>query len=180
MFILANAGLPMLMVGLPFMILLLIPIVAIEATWYRRFLAVSWREAWAGSWKANLWSTFAGIPITWLSLVILEFVLMASVGISSDSKLLAESYVVSYFYFLMTSPWLIPVRDGFGLVIIGAMMVLLLPAYLVSYLGETRVLQKRWPTIDRHKIRRNCWFAHMVTYGLLFLLAWFRLHTLSR
>lgn len=180
MFLFANAGLPMLMVGLPLMLVLLVPIVAIEAWYYQRFLCLSWREAWRGSWKANLWSTCVGIPITWLALVILEFALMSTLPIHSQSTILAESYFVSYLYFLMTSPWVIPVREGFGLVVTGAMTVLLLPAYLISYLGEARVLQRLWPDLDRHHIRQQCWYVHLVTYGILFLLAWIRLYAQSR
>jgi hypothetical protein len=177
----ANAGLPMLMLGLPALLLALVPIVYLEAIYYRRRLPVTWNQALNGSWKANVWSTLVGIPLTWLALVIIEFGTMYFFGNSFNSRspILAESYLASYLYFVITSPLLIPVRDGLDLVIAGASMVLLLPCYLVSYLGESRVLQKKWPELDPKLIRKHVWYAHLLTYGLLFLLAWYRLHSLA-
>lgn len=177
----ANSGLPMLMLGLPAMLLALVPIVFIEALYYRRRLPVTWRQALDGSWKANVWSTLVGIPLTWFALVIIQFGTMSffSNSFNSRSPILAESYLVSYLYFVITSPWLIPLRDGFDQVVAGASMVLLLPCYVVSYLGESRVLQRKWPELDPKLIYRHVWYVHLLTYGLLFLFAWYRLHSLA-
>jgi len=175
--LLANAGLPMLMIGLPVMVMLLVPIACIEAAWYKTFLPVSWKRACLGSLKANCWSTFAGLPVTWL---IWTMAGLMSLGIVAATKSISletfvDSYVIGFLYLVATSGWLVPVQgDGMEVVILGAGLVLLLPAYLASYLLEARMLQRGWVELDRTQVYRQVWLAHVCSYGLLYLVGIYR------
>ncbi|MEO8102558.1 MAG: hypothetical protein ABI790_08530 [Betaproteobacteria bacterium] len=62
----------MLMLTLPVAVLALVPVVLVEAMIGRRMLGLGWREAIKVFGIANLHSTFWGIPLTWLALLLLE------------------------------------------------------------------------------------------------------------
>ena len=69
---LANAGVPMLFVQMPLLLIALPVVIAIEAALCRRWLGVSWRQAWKGAGIANALSTIVGFPILWVALVIIQ------------------------------------------------------------------------------------------------------------
>lgn len=175
--LLANAGLPMLFVGVPLMVLLLVPIVLVEAVWYCAALRVPLGQSLAGSLRANIWSTFVGIPLAllaWLLLGILGFYVAGAV----DPYTLVTSRPLGTLYFFLASGWLPPVPE-MEIVIRGACLVLLLPAYLISYLGEARLLIKRWPHLNPSHVRRHTWYAHLLSYTLLYALALYRYCSLA-
>jgi hypothetical protein len=175
----ANAGLPMLFVGWPVLVAALIPITAVEAMWYRRFLKLPGKRAWRGSLKANIRSTFVGLPVAWFIWAALGGV---TVGITSSSGLISrelflESYTVAFLYLVATSAWLLPTPGGSNeVLLLGAGMILMLPAYLVSYLTEARILRSEWTDRNPDQVYRHVWLAHLVTYGLLYLAAGFRFY----
>ena len=69
---LANAGVPMLFVQMPLLLLALPVVIAIETALCRRWLSVSWKQAWKATAIANVVSTLAGFPIMWIALVLLQ------------------------------------------------------------------------------------------------------------
>jgi hypothetical protein len=182
MAVVANAGVPMLFVGLPFMAALLLPVILIEAVWYWRFLRLPWSVAWRGSGQANLWSCCCGLPLAWF-----VWFLAGSLGVSlvTASGLVTQeqflwSKTVGFLFLFATSAWLYPGGDfSDGVLLQGAGLVLLLPAYLVSYLGEARLLRRRWPWLEPRRLRRQVWLAHLITYGLLYVVAGCRFYHLT-
>ena len=178
MLIFANAGVPMLYVGLPWMIGLLIPIVLLEACWYWRFLRIPWRAAWGGSCGANLWSTCIGLPVAWFVWVVVGHASLATAQSSGvvTQQMMLESYPIGFLYLVATSGWLIPTPGMGEVLLLGAGMVLLLPAYLVSYMGEARILQSQWSAREPKEVYRQVWRAHLLSYGLLYLLAGYRFY----
>lgn len=70
----ADAGVPMLFVTWPGMLLALIPVVAIEALIIRPRLKLAAGDAVRFTGIANLASTVVGIPLAWLTLVAVELV----------------------------------------------------------------------------------------------------------
>ena len=68
----ANAGLPMLVLALPLMTGALLPVVAVEAWVLAPALGLGLRVAARLSLVANLVSTFVGVPLTWLGLMVLQ------------------------------------------------------------------------------------------------------------
>ena len=67
----ADIGLPMLFVVWPPLVLLLLPVIAIEASCAHRVLGLDWRRALSVSGRANLISTLLGVPLAWLLIVLL-------------------------------------------------------------------------------------------------------------
>jgi len=47
------------------------------------------------------------------------------------------------------------------------MLVMMIPAYLVTRYRETRVLRRKRPDVPARSIRRECLFANSITYLLL-------------
>jgi hypothetical protein len=179
--LLANVGLPLVCAGMPILILLLVPVVAIEATWYRYALKISWEEAANGSWKANLWSTLIGIP-----LALVAWSMAGTVGMGWQFALAQEygglgppeARYLAVLLFIVAGGW---VMDGSEVGIWGGALVMLLPAYLVSYIGEARQLKKAWPNLEPKRVYRQCWLAHLCTYALLYAIAiWFYLDAVER
>ncbi len=70
----ANAGVPMLFVQMPFLLVSLPVIIAIEAVLCRRWLGLGWKQAWSGSAVANGVSTIFGFPILWVALIVVQMI----------------------------------------------------------------------------------------------------------
>jgi hypothetical protein len=176
MTLLANAGVPMLFVGLPYMAAVLLPVVLIEACWYWRFIGVPWSLAWRGSLVANLWSLCLGLLLAWIVWVLVGHMsvrLAESTGWVTQEQFL-QSYTVGFLYLVATSGWLFPNPGISEVLLLGAGMVLMLPAFVVSYLSEARILQWAWPQRGRRRVYRHVWLAHVVSYGLLYAIAAYR------
>ena len=136
--LLANMGVPMVCVTIPTMLIALFPIAWIESLVYRSRLELPRKEAFWGTFSANLCSTLVGVPIVWLPLVIAQISIGGSRawGIeTSRQKLEAVT---------LQAAWLIPYRDHTGWMIPAAALVLLLPFYLGSVFVEHWILAKRW------------------------------------
>jgi hypothetical protein len=81
----ANAGVPMIALLWPAAWVLLLPIIFLEAYVAKRVLAMQQGTAVRMSARANLVSTFAGIPLTWLVLFLLEVWVLNS-GLAGDGR----------------------------------------------------------------------------------------------
>jgi hypothetical protein len=111
----ANAGIPMVCVSIPTMLLALFPIAWVESLFYRSALNLDRKDAFWGSVAANVWSTW---------------------GIETAEQRL---HVVT-----LQAPWLIPYQGDTGWMIPAASLVLLFPFYVASVLVEYLVLKNRW------------------------------------
>jgi hypothetical protein len=110
--IIADMGIPMIFVTLPLMVVALLPIAGLESLVYRKYLRLSWTEAFVGGLIANLWSTLAGIPLTWLLLVIGQFAIgganawgLDTLQDRMDAVTLQAAWLMPYEKDL---PWMIP------------------------------------------------------------------------
>jgi hypothetical protein len=180
--VIANAGIPMLFVGMPFMVAVLVPVLLIEAAWYWRFLRIPWAVAWRGSLAANLWSTFLGLPLAWAVWVFVGVVAIASAQYSGlfTTELFLTSYAVGVLVLVASSGWLLPTGSANEVLLLGAGLVLLLPAYLMSYVSEAKILQSKWRGSDPRAVYRQVWLAHLVSYGLLYLIAGYRFYSIAQ
>src|SRR5574340_1280157 len=61
----ANAGVPVIADTAAFMIILLIPIIVIEAAILRKYLDIAYKKAFKSSMCANVLSTIAGLPMAY-------------------------------------------------------------------------------------------------------------------
>jgi hypothetical protein len=158
--LLADAGVPMLFVTLPLMLIALVPIVALEATVVRRITAASWRSATGAALFANLLSTVVGISLTWLVLLGVEFA-----GAAVLPKTLSEG-TSNLFSVTLGAPWFAAPENQYWWMIPTAQLFLLIPFFVVSYLIE-RWLTAYWlkDTITRERAYRASWYANCLSYG---------------
>ncbi len=86
----ADAGVPMLWLVWPAAWMMLVPIIALEAVVARRVLTTGWAESLKVSTVANVVSTLAGIPLTWLALLLIEFVFAMLLNLLPDNGVVSS------------------------------------------------------------------------------------------
>ncbi len=157
----ANTGLPMLIVAWPVLGIALIPVVVLESALLSRSLNQSFDSAFAPVFEANLWSTLAGVPITWAALLAVELVVGVSLNALPDS--IANSRAVRIAAFPFMAAWILP---SSGLEIKAAFVVLMFAFCVASAEVEHLVLVRRLPGISR-SLRRIVYTFNAASYALL-------------
>jgi hypothetical protein len=161
--ILANAGVPMIFLTLPPMIVLLIPVILIEFLAFRNIAATQTiKQKIIGLSVANLFSTFIGWPVAWVILVVLQMVTGGGGAHGLNSPI---GVILSV---TQQAPWLIPYESDLYWMIPVAMTVLMIPFYFVSVYSERWILLKLWKKSERKDVVSLSWRAHIYSY--LFLL----------
>lgn len=160
MFVLANAGLPMLMVVGPVLIVGFVPVWLLESAWLGRTLGGGFRRAIAPVLGANLLSTIVGIPLTWVALVVLQ---MMTQDIRRGDVGLTDVF--------LESAWLPPPRGpsegGIPQLVPIAALFLCVPFYFASALIEGGVLRGTWRDITRRRFWSGVFRANAASYGLI-------------
>jgi hypothetical protein len=158
--LLADAGVPMIFVTLPLMLVALAPIVLLEALVIQKTTGTSWRAAAGASFVANLLSTIAGIPATWFLLFGLDIL----VGTALTNRLSERgNNILSV---TLGAPWFAAPENQYWWMIPTAQLFLLAPFFLVSYLIE-RWLTAYWlrDEITTERAYRASWYANCWSYG---------------
>jgi hypothetical protein len=160
---LANAGVPMLAVQLPILLLLLLPIIALEAAVFVRLLKLPWRGAFAIATAANLASTVVGVPLTWGVLFGVEILVSGGGGHGLSSPWgVFQTAVVQ-------APWLIPYESALYWLVPVANLVLLPGYFLASVFSEQWMVRFRRRDLDPRATKRAVWLANAATYGLILI-----------
>jgi len=152
----ADAGVPMLPVTYPLILLFLVPVIAIEAFYIQRSLRTQWRNTIIATTVTNTLSMLLGYPLIWILLVSLQFQ-------STDFLNQTHSAV---FIMILTAAWPTP---GYGAdwEILAAFVILLIPAFLLSAFVEGILLSRfRWLRSDRRSTH-TVWVANVLSYCFL-------------
>jgi len=163
--ILANAGVPMLMLAFPAAFFLLIPVIGIEWWIARRLAGITPTAKIAGVTIANAVSTLAGWPLMWIVLAALQIKLDPH-GLSwPDSPIQKVASVT------LEAAWLVPYseQDLYWKVPTAA-MVLMIPAFFISIFLERCVLHFFWRSEPLAERKRFVWRANIYSYALLIVL----------
>ena len=173
--LLADAGIPMIALTLPLMLMLLIPVIVIEGILCKKWLGLTNWEAIKSNAVSNLVSTLVGIPIAWAIMLALQFGTMASVDRRShfwDSN----SPLVTVVAFLLHSAWIPPAEGSNAWLIPAAILVLLVPFFFASYGIEYLVMAYMigMPSggpenLAYPRIRTAVRNANLVTYGAMLI-----------
>lgn len=160
--ILANAGVPMLAVQMPLLVMALPVVIAVEACLARRWLRVPWAAAWGWTAVANLVSTLVGFPIAWVACVLAqEFV--GGGGVPNLPEPWFSVYTVT-----VQAPWLLPLEERLRWMVPTAGIVLLVPAFFASVWIEGWIYRRVLaPDAGAPSVRAATWRMHLVTYALL-------------
>jgi hypothetical protein len=157
----ANAGVPMLFLAMPAFVISLLPIIAAEAVYLSKSLALSTGKAVRTVSIANVVSTVIGIPLTWVLLVLLQMVTGGGSAYGTNSTL-GKVLAVTW-----QAPWLIPYEKDLHWMIPVAGLVLLVPFFFASWWSEylvSKILLKDLSAIELKAKVRN---ANLISYGLL-------------
>jgi hypothetical protein len=164
--VVANAGMPMLALHMPALILGLVPIVAVEALILARGFAVPWLRTLWPTGAANLASTFVGVPVAWGALLVLELMTAGAADYGFATPLARFRSIV------LQAPWLLPHRGAEPDWLLPAANLVLLPFYLVaSVLVERWVLRRFYRGVPVQRVNRAVWLANGVSYALLLALS---------
>jgi hypothetical protein len=166
---LANVGLPMLAVAWPLSAPAFIPVVIIESWVVRRALGISWSSATTQMLKANFISTLVGIPLAWVISVAAEFSLAILIVNTTDSRSYPPPGLGEVGNVILTAPWLGPINQGANWILPLAMIVLLVPFFLVSFWIEAWYVGRHLCPETPNQARLAIWKANAYSYTSLFI-----------
>lgn len=169
--LLADAGVPMILIAWPGMLVLLLPIIAAEAAFIIKHTALPHkRVVWATA-SANAVSTVVGIPLTWGILFVCEMGFWEGFSHTSIGSGRWNSPLARIIGTIFSAPWLMPIGKRHWAIPLAA-LVLLIPFLFVSVWVEQQVMKLffRLPRTD-DSLRKAVWGANVVSYGFLFLFA---------
>lgn len=168
---LADIGIPMIFLQWPLMIAAMIPVILVEAVLIRHWVPLSYRDALIGTAQANLMSTFAGIPLAWLAMFVVEMAVLFPAGMAAEKwHWKFDSPFFQAVGFLAEIAWLAPTDESYWLAPLAAAF-LLIPSFYVSVWLERFVCHRAWPDADPAAIRLGVYRANLASYAVLFILA---------
>ncbi len=157
--IIANAGVPMIFLQMPAMLIALIPIIVVEMLIARRLTKLDWKKISVGVSAANIISTIIGIPLSWGIMLGLELLTTGGGVYSGPLEMVAAV--------TLQAAWLIPYENDLFWMVPMAMMVLLIPAFLISVWMERFICLRLWKSIERANVKRAVWVFNAISYGIL-------------
>jgi hypothetical protein len=161
--ILANIGVPMLIVQAPLMIMALPVVIFIEAALCRRWFEMDWKSALKATGIANAVSTLIGLPVMWVGLVAIQMVFGGG-GVPKLSEPWFSIYSVT-----AQAAWLLPYEDRLYWMVPTACLVLLVPAFFVTVWIERMFYQRSIKSdASRISISAATWRMHLFSYAFLF------------
>ena len=161
----ANAGVPMIAIVFPEMILSLVPVILIEIAVLIKRLKINKQKTVLAVVAGNLYSTLFGISLTWIILVVIQVITGGDRGIYNIGILLRNILSVTW-----QAPWLMPSND-LHWQIPAAALFLLIPFFFASWLMETwlEMIILKKEISDKKYFKRSVFFANLFSY--LFLAA---------
>jgi hypothetical protein len=162
---LANAGVPMLFVQAPALIITLPIGILIEALICANYLQIPKKNAFGAATIANLISTVIGFPVLWFALVLIQM-LTGGGGAPRFKDPWLSIYAVT-----VQAAWVLPFEEKLYWMVPSAMLILLVPTFFMSVFVEQffyrRILRSIVPDADFIKAS---WKFHLASYGFLFAL----------
>jgi hypothetical protein len=163
--IIADAGLPMLMLAWPWAFLLIFPIVIIEA-FSSQWFGTPLRKRLTSIFVANIVSTIAGWPLAWWIMVGLQMkIIPGGGGVYGLNTTLGKIASVT-----LQSAWLLPYEDSMYWMVPAASAFLMIPFFLMSVILEDQTLMYALPDLTTRERRKSVWKANILSYCLLLLI----------
>jgi hypothetical protein len=165
----ADAGIPLIALTIPAMLVLIVPVVLIEALVYKRLLRRKLSKCVVPVLLANLASTLIGIP-----LVCIFRICALLVGALFVHALQVDSLFQTQFGTFLTRLFsgIVILRPGEALstpgffIIFGAELTI---AYLVSVWYELRTIRKLLKADDPEVLKKAAWISNAFSYAFLVL-----------
>jgi hypothetical protein len=171
----ADAGIPMIALTLPAMVVLLIPVIVVEGFLCKKWLRLTTWKALKLNALSNLASTIIGVPLTWAIMFAAEFGMSELVG-RSEKLQNWHSPVAKVIFLFLGSAWIAPVEGKDAWLIPAATLALLISFFFASYGVEYLVMwfmlgmpEEEPPDLAYPRVRIAVRNANLVTYGAMFL-----------
>jgi hypothetical protein len=171
----ADAGLPMIALTFPAMLMLLIPVIVIEGILCKKWLGLTMVEAMKSNTASNLASTIVGIPVAWAIMFGVELMTFEIVGRSGTLQNW-HSPLARVVWLFLGSAWIGPPSQNNLWVIPAATLALLVPFFFASYGIEYFIVNRMVgtpeggpPNVTRRRVRTAVRNANLVTYGVIFV-----------
>ena len=165
----ADVGIPMIIIQWPLMLCASVPVIVVEALLIRKWVQLSYKDAFIGLGKANLVSTLVGIPIAWLTMLAIEFAVLFPVSMAADKwHWKMESPIFQVIGFVLGMAWIGPSATNW--IVLTAVALLLIPCFFASVWIERRICVHSWPAADKTKVRRGVYLSNSASYAMLFAL----------
>lgn len=159
----ANVGLPMIFLGVPFLVLAFIPVFVIEMFIYHKTLNIPLKRSGIGSLLSNILTTLVGYPISWG----LHVAVTIAVGYPVGYLFMKFKYIdwLGYILFPLMSAWLMPGVDVWVMYLAGIFG--LIPAFWISTRIESQLLVKLFKEHEPKTVQKAVWKANQTTYLML-------------
>lgn len=155
----ANAGIPMLFVTFPGMVMTLAPIIAIETVVFHRRSGISLRRSVRITGCANIASTFIGVPMAWVVLVM--YVTDGGRVYGSDT------FLQKFLAVTWQAAWLIPYEKDLYWTVPAAFLTLLMPFFAASWFVEYRIAKLMCEQRSSSFLRMDVFWMNVASYSLL-------------
>lgn len=157
----ADAGLPMIIVVMPSMVILLVPIILIEAYILMKQLKLKYNHAITSASLGNIVSTIIGVPITWGILAMIEIW-------TTGGRWYGDTWLGNFISVTLQAPWMVPVDDPKDYWMLSAAMAfLMIPFFFVSWLIEGFFVKITIEKNLRSKAYRASFYANLASYAFL-------------
>lgn len=167
----------MLPIAYPVVLLFLLPVIAIEATYLRVKLGTQWWATIKGVSIVNAVTMVLGYPLAWFLSLVAQLVLALLTFLLAKAGM-ERIFGDKLFWLTLVIPaWLGP-TDDFRLVIV-AFVVLLIPAFFLSGYVEAWMMVKRID-IGSEVTKRAVWQANLCSYLFLAISGCAALYLYSR
>lgn len=160
----ADAGVPMIFITLPYMLVALIPIIFIEMLVISKKINISLKNSFRVSSIINIISTVAGIPLTWVALVLIQMLTGggAAHGIETPLK--------KFLAITWQGPWLVPYESDLYWMLPSANLFLLIPFFFASWFIEYAIAKRLLRDSVSHVVKSGIFLANLLTYSMLFVI----------
>lgn len=168
----ANIGLPMIAIVYPWMLIALLPVIALETFVFIKYLHADFSLAFPASTVANAVSTIIGIPVSWIGLVVIQFI---SGGVSQVG---ADSLAKKVMVVIWQAPWLIIFDDpNSQWMVHAATFALLIPFFFASWWIEYHIVVRFLKNSTEQAVKRTAFYANLSSYSLLAIIILCRMIT---
>lgn len=159
---LADAGIPMLPVAYPVILLSLVPVIGIEVLYIRTRLKTGWWDTLVATAGANFVTLLLGYPLVWVVMLMVEFGLS---WVADLIRLKRLSEIFGYLIFALSPAWINPTKDRWPVLL--AFAILLIPSFFLSAFVEAELLDEHGWLLFEGSSARTVWKANILSYLFL-------------
>ncbi len=144
-----------------------VPIVALESLYLAKTLHLPLRRQFRPVAIANAASTLVGIPLAWLAMLVLEF-LVAGVAVATLPEHIVDSTIVRFITFPFVTAWIMGSSEH---EVRFAFITLLVPFCAASIYVERKLLRVHLAHVEAKLSYRAIVFANVASYVVLAAIA---------